>query len=286
MLNNKELNFFRFSRPDQNQSRFFEGKVVIITGSSQGIGRELAIQMARRGAQLVLNARNEGKLEAVRAALLSSGAEVTVCAGDIGQQADCDRLINTALERYGRVDVLINNAGVGIQCPMEQLQPEVLRMVVDTNLTGSIYCAYYALPHLKKTKGSLLFIGSIAGIHGIPSSNVYAATKMALTGLAESLRLETFASGVHIGIAQLGFTQNDPDKQHIGPDGSLVPCPKRDQSMVSPVSEVAKGVIQMIEKRQHKRVFSGLGKLLYYLNRLSPELVSGILRSQIRRFGG
>ncbi|MCC7465358.1 MAG: SDR family oxidoreductase [Saprospiraceae bacterium] len=270
----------------QDLPRTFDGKVVIITGSSQGIGRELAFQLAEKGARLVLNARNEAKLQAVKAELASSGAVVTTCAGDISKQADCERLINTALEQYGRIDVLINNAGVGIQYPMEQLQPDVLHTVVETNLLGSIYCTYYALPHLKKTKGSILFIGSIAGIHGIPSSNVYAATKMALTGLAESLRLETFASGVHIGIAQLGFTQNDPDKQHIGPDGNLVPCPKRDPSMVSPQDKVAKGVIEMIEKRQHKRVFSGLGKLLYYLNRISPELVNLILRSQIRRFGG
>ncbi|HAD15127.1 MAG TPA: short chain dehydrogenase [Saprospirales bacterium] len=262
----------------------FDGKVVIITGSSQGIGRELAIQLAQKGAKIVLNARNQAKLEAVQQEILLMGADVIACAGDISDQDVCERLVNTALQHYGRIDVLINNAGVGIQNPMEQLQPIVLRKVVEVNLLGSLYCTYFALPHIKRSKGSIMFIGSIAGIHGVPSSNVYAATKMALTGLAESLRLETHSSGVHIGIAYLGFTQNDPDKQHIGPDGNLSPCPQRDSSMVSPVDKVAEGVIRMIETRQHKRVFSGLGKLLFYLNRISPQLVSRILRYQLSRF--
>jgi short-subunit dehydrogenase len=280
-MNNVDTSTFR-----HKSHQVFDGKVVIITGSSQGIGKEMAFQLAQKGAKIVLNARTETKLEAVRKDLLQMGADVVAYAGDVSDPDACERLINTALSQYGRIDVLINNAGVGIQSPMEQLQPCVLRKVVEINLLGSIYCTYFALPHIKRSKGSIMFISSIAGIHGIPSSNVYAATKMALTGLAESLRLETHSSGVHIGIAYLGFTQNDPDKQHIGSDGNLVPCPKRDSSMVSPQDKVAKGVIEMIENRRHKRVFSSLGKLLYYLNRISSELVSWIFRSQIRRFGG
>jgi len=264
--------------------KVFEDKVFVITGSSQGIGRELAMQLAQKGAKIVLNERNAAKLEEARALIALSGADVIACAGDVGDPDACENLINTALRAYGRIDVLINNAGVGIQCPMEKLQPVVLRNVVDTNLTGSLYCTYFALPHIKQEKGSILFISSIAGIHGIPSSNVYAATKMALTGLAESLRLETFYSRVHVGIAYLGFTQNSPEKQHIGPDGRLTPCPQRDQSLVSPVDKVARGIIRMIENRQHKRVFSNLGKLLYYLNRMSPRLTSWVLRHQLHRF--
>lgn len=264
----------------QKPPQTFEGKVVLITGSSQGIGMELAIQLAQKGAKIVLNARNEAKLEMVRNDLLLLGADVIACAGDVGNSDDCEHLVNTALQKYGQIDVLINNAGIGVESVMEQLQPIVLRKVVETNFLGSIYCTYYALPHIKRTKGSIMFVGSIAGIHGIPLSNVYAATKMALTSLAESLRIETYSSQIHIGIAYLGFTQNDPGKQQIGPDGSLLPCPKRDQAFVSPVDKVAKGIIQMIEKRQHKRVFSKLGKILLFLNRISPELVSRVLRYQ------
>ena len=267
----------------QKTPMIFNGKVVVITGSSQGIGKELAFQLAQKGAKIVLNARNESKLELLRNELLLLGTDVISIAGDVSDSDACEHLINTTLQKYGQIDVLINNAGIGVESVMEQLQPNVLRKVVETNFLGSIYCTYYALPHIKRTNGSILFIGSIAGIHGIPLSNVYAATKMALTGLGEALRIETYSSQIHIGIAYLGFTQNDLEKQQIGPDGSLLPCPKRDQALVSPVDKVAKGIIQMIEKRQHKRVFSKLGKILFFLNRISPELVSRLLRFQFDR---
>ncbi len=263
---------------------YLRGKVVIITGSSIGIGKQMALEAAQKGAKLVLNARNKERLEQTRALLVAQGAEVLAISGDVANPEDCALLIEKAVQHFGRIDVLINNAGIGTQFPLEQIQPHVIRQIVDINLNGSIYCTYFALPHLKESKGSVLFIGSVAGIHGIPHSNVYSATKMALTGLAESLRLETHRYGIHIGLAYVGFTQNDPQKQFIRPDGSLMTRPDRDQSIVEPVEKVAKQLIRMIENRQHKRVFSNLGRMLYWLNRLSPDLVSWLLQKNLHRF--
>lgn len=259
-------------------------KVIVITGSSIGIGKQMALEAARKGAKIVLNARNVDRLAQTKALLESQGAEVLAIAGDVANPDDCAQLIEKTVQHFGRLDVLINNAGIGTQFPLEQIQPHVIRQIVDINLNGSIYCTHYALPHLKASKGSVLFIGSVAGIHGIPHSNVYSATKMALIGLAESLRLETYRYGIHIGLAYVGFTQNDPQKQFIRPDGSLMTRPDRDQSMVEPVEKVAKGLIRMVEKRQHKQVFSNLGHLLYWLNRLSPDLVSWLLQKNLHRF--
>lgn len=261
-----------------------QDKVLLITGSSQGIGRQMALEAAKKGAKIVLNARNIEKLAQTRSLLESQGAQVLAVAGDVTNPDDCARLVEAAVQHFGRLDVLINNAGIGTQYPFEEIQPHVLRQIVDINLNGSMYCTYYALPHLKHSRGSVLFIGSIAGIHGIPHANVYSATKMALIALAESLRLETHRYGIHIGLAYVGFTQNDPDKQFVRPDGSLMTRPDRNQGMVEPVDKVAKGLIRMIEKRQHKRVFSNLGWTLYWLNRISPNLVSWLLKQNLHRF--
>lgn len=263
---------------------FFQGKVVVVTGSSQGIGKELASQLLGRGACVVINARNAERLETVKAQFENYGENVLAVAGDVGIPDDCNALIEAAVGHYGKLDILINNAGIGIQFPFETIEPHVIRMVTDTNFLGSMYCTRFALPYLKKTKGSVMFMGSIAGIHGIPNSNVYAATKMALTGFAESLRLETIHTGVHVGLAYLGFTRNDPQKQFVQPDGSLVTCPDRNPRMVASVEKVADLVLQMIEKREHKRVFGHLGRLLMTLNRLSPDLVSWILSRNLHRF--
>jgi short-subunit dehydrogenase len=261
-----------------------QDKVVLITGSSQGIGRQMALEAAKKGAKIVLNARKMERLEQTKSLLESQGVQVLAVAGDVTIPEDCARLVEAAVQHFGRLDVLVNNAGIGTQFPLEEIQPHVLRQIVDINLNGSMYCAYYALPHLKNSRGSILFIGSIAGIHGIPHSNVYSATKMALIALAESLRLETHHYGIHIGLAYVGFTQNDPEKQFVRPDGSLMTRPDRKQGMVEPVDKVASGLIQMIEKRQHKRVFSTLGHTLYWLNRLSPNLVSWFLKKNLHKF--
>ncbi|MBR9920801.1 MAG: SDR family oxidoreductase [Bacteroidetes bacterium] len=253
-------------------------KVVIVTGSSQGIGKTAAIQLGQKGARVVLNGRNPEKLEKTRRELTELGLEVLAVAGDVSQTADCQKLIDTTIREFGQLDVLINNAGISVDAyPVEEIDPEVFASIVSVNLFGSVYPTQIAIPHLKKTRGSVLFIGSAAGIHGLPLHAAYSASKMSLTAVAESLRKEMKPFGVHVGLAYVGFTQNDPNKTVLDEHGNIIPLVSRSPLKPEPVEKVAARLIRMIEKRQFKRVFSGLGKLNYFMNRLFPGLVDRIL---------
>lgn len=256
----------------------FENKVVVITGSSMGIGNQMAWQLARQGAHIVLNGRNAARLEKAGAALEAEGFTVMTVAGDVSKEADCQALIAQAVQEFGQVDILINNAGVSTEGMVTELEGSVFKKIMEVNYLGSVFPTQAALPYLKKSKGSVIFISSVAGIRGIPNYAVYSSSKMALTALAEALRIELADDGVHVGIAYVGFTENHPDKTIYDAQGKLVPQPKRDFIKAEPVEKVAARVITMIEKKTFKKVFTPLGKLNSVLNKLTPGLVHQVLK--------
>ncbi|MGB0840362.1 MAG: SDR family oxidoreductase, partial [Chitinophagales bacterium] len=212
-----------------------KGKVVIITGSSIGIGRKMAVLMGQKGAKIVLNARNAKRLETTRKALANQGLEVFAVVGDVSKEEDCEQLIKATIAHYGKLDVLVNNAGIAAEGTVEGASPSVFKKVMDVNYLGSVYPTHYALPHLRASKGNVLFISSAAGIHGIPNFAMYSASKMALTALAESLKIELHGTGVHVGIAYVGFTENDSQKTIYDAQGNIVPQPSRDFITPEPV---------------------------------------------------
>lgn len=254
-----------------------KNKVVIITGSSMGIGKNIALQLGERGAKVVLNGRNQERLEKTHQELLAKGYEVIAIAGDVANYEDCTKLIQETIAHYGQLDALVNNAGIAAEGTIESTEPHIFKKVMEVNYLGSIFPTKLALPYLKQNKGSVLFISSLAGIHGLPAFSLYSASKMSLTAVAESLKKEMTGTGVHIGIAYVGFTQNDPNKTIYQEDGKLTVLPKRSNVKVAPVDQIAARLIGIIERRQFKTVFSPIGKLLFYLNRLSPGLVGFIL---------
>ena len=198
----------------------FRGKVALISGASRGVGFATAKNLAQRGAKLVISARGEKRLESARAELAESGAEVFAVAGDVGNQADAAAMVQTAIDRFGRLDVLVNNAGVSMRGDFSDLAPAVCQQVITTNLMGSVNLSRAAVEHLIASRGHLVFISSIAGLFGLPGASVYCASKKALSGLAESLRLELIPEGVHVGVVYLGFTEHDPEKRILMADGS------------------------------------------------------------------
>ncbi len=252
-------------------------KVVIITGSSIGIGRSLAFEIGEKGAKLVINARNKLRLNKTLEEFKSKGLEVTACSADISEYEDCMKIIDHTVNTYGKIDVLINNAGISAEGTLEETKPEVFKQIIDVNFLGSVYMTKAALPYIKQTKGSVLFVGSLAGIHGIGNYSAYCSSKMALTAVVESIRKEVHKTGVHIGIAYVGFTENDKEKTYFNKDGFLSELPKRKHIKERPVKDVALQLISMIEKRRYKTVFTFLGKLNIFLNRIFPGLVHQIL---------
>jgi short-subunit dehydrogenase len=259
-----------------------ENKVAIITGSSIGIGRTLAFEMAKRGAKIVLNARNPERLEKAHKGLLDAGFEAIAVAGDVSKMEDCQKLIDSAVKAFGKIDILVNNAGISMEGTVEELAPEVFKKVMDVNYLGTIYPTKAALPYLRKTKGSLMLIGSLAGIRGIPNYSVYSSSKMALTALAESLIIELDGSGIHVGLAYVGFTQNDPEKTIFDKDGKVIEQPKRDFIKAEPPEKVALRIINMIENRRFKQYFTPLGKLNAFMNRFFPFVIEMVLRKNYK----
>lgn len=257
----------------------WQKKVVVITGSSTGIGWQLAQQLAEAGANIVLNARNKNRLQQKERLLAIKGYNVTSFCGDVSDAAMCKLMIDYCMSTYGRLDVLINNAGLSAEPnTVEKINADVFTQLVQVNFLGAVYCTQAALPYIMKTGGAVLFVSSLAGLHGLGNYAAYCSSKMALTAFAESLQKELYKSNVSVGIAYLSFTENDAGKQVLTGDGVYVPQPKRNIK-TTPVKQVAQRIIKMIERRKKTVVFSATGKLLWYLNRLSPSLTNKLLLS-------
>lgn len=260
----------------------FKNKVVIITGSSLGIGKALANQLGKQGATIVLNGRNIERLEKINQEMQQLGFQTIAIGGDVSNIDDCKSLINKTIETFGKLDILINNAGLSTEGTIEKLSPKVVKKIMEVNYLGAHYLTHLAIPHLKKTKGSILFSGSNAGIHGLPKHSVYSASKMALTALTESLRIELQNHNVHVGIAYIGFTENDPDKTIYSIDGKIIAQPNR--SFKTQSSEVvAIQMIKMLENRTYKSVFTPIGKLNAFFARFAPVVIRKVVGNNFRK---
>lgn len=184
----------------------FKDKVIIITGASSGVGEQLAYKLAGQGAKLVLAARRAEKLEKVAAACRSIGGEAASIQTDVSKEDACKSLIDAAISKYGRLDALFNNAGFGLGSRFDEIKDlEIVRCIINTNLLGSIYCAYYALPHLKKTQGRIVNVSSVAGKIASPGNSVYNASKFGMSGFFDALRVELFDSKVSVTTIYPGF---------------------------------------------------------------------------------
>ena len=178
-------------------------KVVIITGASSGIGEAMAKCYAEAGAKVVLGARSEDKLKALTEEIHSKGGEATYCAVDVVNEQECKALIDKAVEVFGRIDILICNAGISMRAIFDDVDLKVLHRLMDVNFWGTVNCSKYALPYLQATKGSLVGISSVAGLHGLPGRTGYSASKYAMTGFLETVRIENLKKGLHVMVAFL-----------------------------------------------------------------------------------
>ncbi len=262
---------------------YFRGKVALITGGSRGVGFAIARALALKGAKVVLTARGDARLQKAKETIESLGGDVAVLAGDVGKPADAEAIVQTALERFGRIDILVNNAGVSMRGRFEELTPEVCEQVVSTNLLGCMHMTHAALERLIASKGQIVFVSSIAGLFGVPGASIYCATKKALAGLTESLRLELIPKGLHVGIIYLGFTEHDPEKRIIAADGSLVPP---DRPAHHTQANAAALIVKMLEKRKRQLVMTPAGAFGGLVYRLSPRFLERlILWAQASQWG-
>lgn len=258
----------------KNAGREFEGKVVIVTGSSRGIGYETAALFLARGGLVVLNARHEAPLETARKSMDPDGSRTLAVVGDMRNPEDVSRLITAAVERFGGIDVLVCNAGLMMRGRFGDLSPGVVDSIIGTNIVGVALPIIEALPEITKRKGSVEIISSLAGIRGMPHISLYCASKMALTAIAEGLWVETAGTGVHVGILYVGITENSPEKFLLGADGSPIQV---HGSYHSTQAEVAQVVFRQVLKRRRRVVMTPAGKALAAAQWLAPRLLTFLI---------
>jgi NAD(P)-dependent dehydrogenase (short-subunit alcohol dehydrogenase family) len=230
----------------------------------------------------MLNARGGDRLEAAVTEFSTTygTSRVHGLAGDVSDPAFIHDLIERTVHHFHRLDILVNNAGITGKGALGELNLEKQQQIIDVNLMGSVHCTQYALPHLRATQGRIMFISSLAGLHGLPGYSMYSMSKMALTALAESLRNEVRRSGVRVGIAYVGFTENEAVKTQLDASGEIIPLEKRSVPGIASRYKTARKILKQIARGRFKQVHSPLGILLYGLNRVSPGLVNWILARQ------
>lgn len=247
------------------------GKNIIVTGASSGIGKTLAIELAKNGANIVLASRNENKLNEVEEIITSLGGKCLVVPTDITDMASCQHLIEVTKNNFGGIDILINNAGISMRALFHETDLAVVKKVMDTNFWGAVHCTKAAINELLKTNGMVVVVSSITGLKGLPGRTAYAASKFALHGFFESLRMEYSKTGLHVLLACPGFTATNIRKNALNaigePQGE---SPKEEDRLESP-ENVAKEIIVAIKSKKSLLVQTSKGKAIFWINKFFPN---------------
>ena len=259
----------------------FKGKVAIISGSSQGIGKTTAVELAKLGVKVILNGRNEERLEKAILELSETYPNVTGFVADLTNPEQAKLLVKKTISHFGRLDILINNAGISMRGDFSDLNPDVFTQVYNTNVLGVTNLTIPAMNYLKENNGHLIFVSSLAGIRGLPGLSAYCSSKTALRTIAESIRIEEAKSGLHVGLIQVGITEIEFDKQTIGANGELQTISDRSKFKVMSMESVAKSIIKNIQKRKFISTLTGIGKLNALMQTLMPNLLEKILIKSI-----
>ncbi|MGV3505528.1 MAG: SDR family oxidoreductase [Adhaeribacter sp.] len=260
-----------------------KNKVVLITGGTSGIGKALAFAFGQAGASVVITGRKQLPLQETAAALASKQIPHLALEADVSREADCARMVNETLARFGRLDILINNAGISMRALFEDLQLEVIRQVMDINFYGTVYATKYALPHILQSKGSILGISSIAGYRGLPGRTGYSASKFAMHGFLESLRTELLDKGVHVMIACPGFTASNIRNAALTATGQVQGESPLDEGKIMSAEEVADRILQATRQRKRDLVMTGQGKLTVFLNKWLPGLTDRLVLNHFKK---
>lgn len=248
-------------------------KVIIITGASSGIGLACAREFSRRDYKVVLAARNIEKLSVVEQEIKAYNQDVICLKIDVSVEKDCKILIEETIKHFGCIDVLINNAGISMRALFKDLDLKVLHSLMNTNFWGAVYCTKFALPYILEKNGSIVGISSIAGFMGLPGRTGYSASKFALHGFLETLRVEHLKQRLHVMIVAPGFTTSNIRTTALSADGSMQGESPRDESKMMSAEQVACHIYKGIVKRKKLIVLTSQGKLAVALRKFVPGLI-------------
>jgi len=253
-----------------------QNKVVIITGASSGIGKALAEKYASEGWNLVLAARRIDRLQELKNQL--KDVEVLPVKTDVTQEADCKYLIDSAVQKFGKIDVLINNAGISMRASIEDVEMDVLKRLMDVNYWGTVYCTKYALPYLVERKGSLVGVISTGGYIGLPGRTGYSGSKFAVRGFLDTVRIEYLKSGLHVLVAAPGFTASEIRYTALTSDGSQQGETPRNENKMMSAEKCANKMYRAIKRRRRKMIISFWdGKFVVLVAKLWAWLVDQVM---------
>lgn len=261
----------------------FKNKVVIVTGASSGIGLACVKKFHSLGSKVVLAARSEEKILNLAKELDCDGTSCFAVRTDVTVKDDCENLIKQTVDHFGKVDILVNNAGISMRALFEDVDMDVLQKVMDVNFWGTVYCTKFALPHILKTKGTIVGISSIAGFHGLPGRTAYSASKAAMQGFLESVRIENLRKGIKVLILSAGFTSSNIRKSALDAHGNPQGETPRPEEKLTPPERVAKNVVRSIRKRKRNRIMTVEGQLMVFLQRILPDLVDNTIYRKFKR---
>ncbi|WBO86592.1 SDR family oxidoreductase [Hymenobacter yonginensis] len=258
-------------------------KVVLITGGTSGIGRACAVAFGQAGAQVVVTGRDEARLQETAQELARLGIRHHTVRADVGVAADALRAVAETISTFGRLDVLLNNAGISMRARFQDVDLSVIERLMQTNFFGTVYTTKGALPHLLASKGSVVGISSIAGYRGLPGRTGYSASKFAMHGFLEALRTELLPQGVHVLLACPGFTASNIRQVALAADGSQQGESPRDEQKMMSSEEVAQHILHAVQHRRRDLVLTSQGKLTVFLNKWLPALTDKLVLSHFRK---
>lgn len=252
-------------------------KVVVITGGSSGIGKAMAAEFGSKGSKILITGRDESQLLETVQQLQEQEIQIQGFVADVSKEEDNRAMAEAAINHYGRIDILINNAGITMRALFEDCDLEVIKKVMDINFYGVLYATKYCLPEILKNKGSVVGLSSIAGFRGLPGRAGYSASKFALNGFLEVLRTEMLKRNVHVLTAAPGFTASNIRKRSLVKDGSVQGESPRDENNMMTAEECARHIYKAVVKRKNILVLTRQGKLAVFLNKWLPGLADKLV---------
>ena len=252
---------------------FFTNKIIAITGASSGIGKALAQEAIRRGAKVAVCARDLEKLKQQ----YSSHPSVLCLQADVSRENDCRNFIETIVAQWGGIDILINNAGISMRALFEDADLNVIRELMDINFWGTVFCTKYALPYIRRKKGMVIGVSSIAGYRGLPGRTGYSSSKFAMQGFLEALRTELLHTGVHVMWVCPGFTSSNIRNVARSADGSPQKETPLEENKLMSAEECAGVILDAAAKKKRTIVMTSQGKLTVLLNKLFPGLADRLV---------
>ena len=265
---------------------YFRDKVIIVTGASSGIGLASARLFASRGAKVVMAARSYGKMMELLPTVCQDPDRVLCVKTDVTSEEDCRNLIEETVWKFGRIDVLVNNAGISMRAMFKDLDLGVIRSLMDVNFWGTVNCTKFALPYLLETKGQVVGVISIAGFSALPARTGYSASKYAVRGFLDTIRIEHLKDGLNVLVFAPGYTDSNVRKAALTADGTPQgETPLKEDKLMS-AEKCAEYLAKGLEKRKSQMVLTTLGKATVMAHNLFPRLTDKLTYGYIAKEAG